>query len=88
MSSLRLTKEIFEWIDAECEKFREGTRNYYDIYPGDVLFSYFHSTPDNFVIFNDWDEGKPNDPFWNEELNEHSAIVFLKQMVKKLNELK
>ena len=84
MEKLLLTKDLFNWICAECEAFQETTWAGNDVDTNDVLYSYFNSTPDQFVILNDWNEGKSNDPFWNDELNEHSAIVFIKQMVDKL----
>lgn len=80
-----ITKEIFDWINAECEAFEKATWAGNDVDAHDVMYSYFYSTSDRFALLNDWDEGKANDPFWNDELNEHSAIVFIKQMVDKLN---
>jgi hypothetical protein len=80
---MKLTKELYEYIENECKKFEEKTFN--DVNVNDVLYSYLHSTKETFCILNDWDEGKNNDPFWNDELNEHSAIVFLKQICKKID---
>ena len=74
---MELTKELYIWIENECDLFNNNTGYFVD--PNDVLYSYLFSTFDTFHILNDWDEGKSNDPFWNEELNEHSVIVFLKQ---------
>tara|TARA_R110000851_G_scaffold275123_1_gene427761 strand:+ start:846 stop:1094 length:249 start_codon:yes stop_codon:yes gene_type:complete len=81
---MKLTKELYDFIDIECEKFKEKTFNDVDV--NDVLYSYLYSTKEDFYILNDWDEGENNDPFWNKELNEHSAIIFLKQMCKKIDE--
>ena len=83
---MELTKDLYEFIENECEKFREKTN--YDLNVNDILYSYLISDEEHFFIYNDWDEGKNNDPFWNEELNEHSAIVFIKQMCIKLEKLK
>ena len=82
---MELTKELYEFIENECEKFQEDTWGGNDVDVNDVLYSYLYSTKETFCILNDWDEGKNNDPFWNDELNEHSAIVFLKQMCKKID---
>ena len=82
---MELTKELYEFIENECEKFEKETWCGNDVDVNDVLYSYLYSTKETFCILNDWDEGKNNDPFWNEELNEHSAIVFLKQMCKKID---
>ena len=84
---LVLTKELFDFIYDECEKFREETWAGNDVDVQDVLYSFFHSTEDEFHLHTDWDEGEANDPFWNKEKNEHSAIVFLKEMVEKLKDL-
>lgn len=87
MRQLILTKELFNWMVDECEAFQEATWAANDVDITDVLYSYFNSTPERFALLNDWDEGKANDPFWNDELNDHSVIVFIKQMVDKLNAL-
>jgi hypothetical protein len=88
MKRLILTKELFNCISDECEAFQAATWPGNDVDPNDVLYSFFNSTPEQFAILSDWDEGKENDPFWNDELNEHSAIVFIRKMVDKLNALK
>lgn len=82
MESLLISKELFDFIFEECEKFRERTGHGVNV--EDVLFSYFNSTDKDFHILNDWDEGENNDPYWNKERNEHSAIVFLKDICKKI----
>ena len=82
---MKLTKELYEFIENECEKFLENTWVGNDVDVNDVLYSYLYSTKETFYILNDLDEGKNNDPFWNNELNEHSAIVFLKQMCNKID---
>lgn len=84
MNQLVLTAELFNWICDECEAFQEATWAGNDVDSNDVLYSFFNSTPNRFALLSDWDEGKANDPFWNDEINEHSAIVFIKQMVDKL----
>lgn len=87
MRKLELTTELYNWLSDECDRFQEDTWPGNDVDANDVLYSFFNSTDERFAILSDWDEGKPNDPFWNDELNEHSAIVFIKQMVAKLNDL-
>lgn len=82
--SFLLNKEVYELIENECDKHNEETYNMVDI--GDVIYSFLYSTDGCFHILNDWGEGRNNDPFWNEELNEHSAIVFLKQICDKLKQ--
>lgn len=84
MNSLLLTKEVFRLIYDECIAFEKTTGHDVDVQ--DVLYSFLHSTPDTFCILNDWDEGKYNDPFWNEDKNEHSAISFLKDMCDKIRQ--
>jgi len=82
IDKMELSKEIYELIESECDKHNEETCNMVDF--GDVIYSFLYSTDECFHILNDWDEGRNNDPFWNDELNEHSAIVFLKQICDKL----
>ena len=77
---MELTKEVYEFIESECDKFNNSTG--YDVDVNDVMYSYLYSDDKCFYILNDWDEGKGNDPFWNDELNEHSVIVFLKKITK------
>lgn len=81
---MELNKEIYELIENECDKHNEETCNMVDV--GDVIYSFLYSTDKCFHILNDWDEGRNNDPFWNDELNEHSAIVFLKQICDNLKQ--
>jgi hypothetical protein len=82
MENLNLTKEQYEYIEECVEIHRENTFN--DVDFGDILFSWFNnddfSSTSNFHILNDWDEGKDNDPFWDEERDEHSAICFIFDM--------
>ena len=73
-----LSKEIYEFIEKACDEFNDSTG--YDVDVNDVIYSYMYSDDVDFRILNDWNEGKGNDPFWNDELNEHSVIVFLKKM--------
>ena len=80
---MELTKELFDTIHDNCEEFNKITD--YDVDVSDVLYSYLNSTPDTFYILYDWDEGKGNDPFWNNELNEHSVIAFIKDMCKQID---
>jgi len=80
---MQLTKELYDIIDNDCQSFEDKTG--YDVDVNDILYSYLQSSEKVFYILNDWDEGKDNDPFWNEEKNEHSAIVFIKEMCKKID---
>lgn len=82
---MELNKELYNLIDNECDKFKKATWDANDVDVNDVVFSYLFSTNDNFYILNDWDEGKNNDPFWDEGKNEHSCIVFLKEMCLKID---
>lgn len=82
---MELTKELYEFIENECKKFKEETWTGNDVDVNDVLYSYLYRTKEIFHILNDWDEGKNNDPFWNDEFNEHSAVVFLKKMCEKID---
>jgi len=82
MKEIKLTKELFEFIRKSCDDFYKKT--YYDVTVEDVLFSFFWSDENDFHVYNDWDEGEGNDPFWNKEENEHSAISFIKLMCKEI----
>ena len=82
MVSLNLTKELFEFLFNSCHEFFNKTQ--YDVTVEDVLFSFFRSDENHFHVYNDWDEGEGNDPFWNKEDNEHSAISFLKLMCEEI----
>lgn len=88
MKELVLTSDLYNHLDSKCQEFYKKTDEFYDVTANDILFSYFNSTDDTFHVLNDWSEGKSNDPFWNDELNEHCAIVFIQSMCKELNSLK
>lgn len=81
-----IDKEKYELINKRISQFNERTDGFYelDLTIEDVLFSLFESPENEFHILNDWDEGEGSDPFWNKELNEHSVIVFLKEIVNEL----
>jgi hypothetical protein len=81
---LKMTKELFDFIYNECEKFKNKTWQGNDVDVQDVLYSLFYSSDETFCILNDWDEGENNDPFWDKEKNEHSVIVFLKEICEKV----
>jgi hypothetical protein len=81
---MELSKELFDIIRRDCKAFEDKTD--YDVDVTDVLYSYLNSNESIFYILYDWDEGKNNDPFWDEEKNEHSAIVFIKQMCDKIKD--
>ena len=78
---IKLTKELYEFIENKCEKFEKETWGGNDVDVNDVLYSLLYSDDETFYILNDWDEGKNNDPFWDEQRNEHSAICFLKDII-------
>jgi hypothetical protein len=84
MEQLILTKKLYEYIETECNKHNEDTCNFVE--PHDVLYSLLYSDDETFRLLNDWDEGEPNDPFWNKENNMHSAEYFIKQMCKIIKE--
>lgn len=79
---------MYEYIELRLKDFNLSTDNYYEnsLQEGDVVYSYFKSDKDSFEILNDWDEGENNDPFWDKEKDEHCIYVFLKQVVKELDE--
>jgi len=85
MKTLLLTPQLLQWICEECKKFQESVSMLHDVDLQDVLYSYLNSSDESFCIWNDWDEGENNDPYWNKELNEHSAIVFLKDICKRID---
>ncbi len=84
MINLLISATLLDWIQNECIKFQERTNYEHPVEVYDVLYSLLNSTDDSFCIYNDWDEGKNNDPFWNEEKDEHSAIVFLEEICKEI----
>jgi len=77
---ITITKETFDWLYDQLEAHNERTHNGVDA--TDILFTYFNPG----MVLNDWDEGRNNDPFWDNELNEHSAIVFIEQTVEQLKQ--
>lgn len=84
---MMLTEKQFLHIEQRVDEFNEQTSGIHGVDYGDVVYSYFKSDTDKFALRNDWDEGKSNDPFWNEEHNEHSVIVFIKLVVTELNQI-
>ena len=84
MEDLKMTKEVFSLIISECKKFRQNTNEMYDLTIEDVLYSLLFSEPDSFYILNDWDEGKNNDPFWDNGKNQHCTTVFLIDICEKI----
>lgn len=70
-------------ITEEIVKFNLMTDNYYaddDSLFEEVEFAY--NNPG--YIFNDWDEGENNDPYWNKEKNMNSVIFFIEETIKKI----
>lgn len=82
-----LTEEQFLYIEKMVDLFNENTHGIHGVDYGDAIYSYFKSTPESFALLNDWDEGKPNDPYWDNEKNEHSVIVFIRLVVDELNKM-
>ena len=88
MKSLRMTNEMYDFISEEISHFNKRTNFEYDMDMEEVLFSFLNSTETVHFILNDWNEGKFNDPYWDEERNQHCCEVFLFDMNTKLNNFK
>jgi hypothetical protein len=84
MTPLVLTQEMFDFIQKEINEFNQRTNYEYDMDFEEVLFSFLHSTDETQYVLNDWDEGEYNDPYWDNEKNQHCCEVFLEQMNIKL----
>jgi len=82
-----MTIEIYEFISNEIKEFNERTNFEYDMDFEEVLFSFLESDETNHYVLNDWDEGKGNDPYWDDNKNMHSCYSFLEDMNKKLIKL-
>ena len=82
-----LTEKQFLVIEQRVDEFNERTCGIHGIDYGDVIYSYFKSSNNRFLILNDWDEGKPNDPYWNDETNEHSAIHLIRTLIEELKSM-
>jgi hypothetical protein len=87
MKRLVLTQKMYDFIQEEINQFNQRTNHEYDMDFEEVLFSFLHSTDETHFVLNDWDEGKFNDPYWDEDKNQHCCEVFLEQMNIKLTEL-
>lgn len=87
MRELVINKTVFEFIENEIKQFNERTLNTYDMDFEEVLYSYIESTDDIHYVLNDWDEGKSNDPFWDDEKDMHCCYSFLEYMNDKLKNL-
>lgn len=87
MKRLVLTQKMYDFIQEEINKFNQRTNHEYDMDFEEVLFSFLYSTDETHFVLNDWDEGKSNDPYWDEDKNQHCCEVFLEQMNIKLNTL-
>lgn len=84
---MEINKELFDWIDDRCKEHEDKTNNQVQVH--DVIFSYIHFEENGFnwsdlYVLNDWDEGKNNDPFWDEELDKHSAESFILNICKEI----
>lgn len=81
MEKLFMTKELHDKVEIKIEEHNDLTHNSVDF--GDILFTWFNNEDFNsrgLLVLNDWDEGKNNDPFWDEVRNEHSAVSFIIDM--------
>jgi hypothetical protein len=87
MKKLILTKHIYDFIDNEIRLFNEKTNDEYHMDFQEVLFSFLHSTDETHYVLNDWDEGKDNDTYWNEDKNKHCCEVFLEEINIKITEI-
>jgi len=81
---LKITKEIYEFISTEIQNFNKRTNYEYHMDMEEVLFSFLESDELTHYVLNDWDEGKNNDPYWDEIKNMHSCYSFLEDMNNKL----
>ena len=84
MKELKMTKEVYDFISKEIEAFNERTNYEYEMNFDEVLFSFLESTETTHYVLYDHDEGKNNDPYWDEEKNMHSCYSFLEDMNKKI----
>jgi hypothetical protein len=81
--TIEFTKED---IDFLLEKIDKQVDQYpmYDITLSDVLYSLFN--PNH--VLNDWDEGKYNDPYWDDVKNQHRAYTMLEEIISSFKEFK
>jgi len=75
-----ISKDKYDFIRLECKKFIKETGRLYDVEPNEIIHTYFYP---NEILY-DWDEGKNNDPFWDEETNTHSVVSFINKTVQRL----
>ena len=88
---MKIDFELFEIVRSYCKTHNEETHN--DIDVSDILYSYLHFEKNGFnwddlYVLNDWNEGESNDPFWDKELNMHSAESFILKQCKFLYNVK
>ena len=85
-----LTKERYEYIESRVKAFNESTNDWHSVDVNDVLYSLLYNEQANnesrFMVLNDWDEGEPNDPYWDKVNNCHSTSTFLMQMFRDCSE--
>lgn len=84
---MKIDFNLVDILYNECDKHNEETHN--DVNLGDIIYSYTYFEKngfdwDDFHVTNDWDEGEANDPFWDKELNMHSAEAFIFKQCKLL----
>jgi hypothetical protein len=84
MKDLKITIETWRFIMSELGAFNERTNYEYDMTMDEVLYSYLESTNETLCAFTDWDEGKGNDPYWDDVKDKHCCCSFLEDMNEKL----
>ena len=79
---MELTIEKYDLINDMLLLFQSSTNNEYSEFGWeDIAFTIFSSTPNETHILFDWDEGKNNDPYWDEDLNKHCVYAFLDRVM-------
>jgi hypothetical protein len=79
--------KLTHYLWDKCIEHNKETYNSVEL--GDIIYSYTYFETngfnwDDFHVTNDWDEGESNDPFWDKELNMHSAESFILKTCKEL----
>lgn len=77
------TASLINFLQDKCDQHNKETYNDVDL--GDILYTYFNSDNETIRMLNDWDEGKNNDPWWDEKKNMHSAESFILDMCEEIN---
>lgn len=73
-----LTKEQYEHIEDALDVFKITTDyHYHDFGWDDILYTIFNSNKETLSIKYDWDEGRNNEPIWDDTVDMHYVISFL-----------